>query len=305
MTATDYQLDFNGTIMGDGTAWDIVSWAGLEMFATHGSDVVLPTGWGAIPGSSYVDPRVVTIVVESVDPTNMLLLEAALLPPANVSPADLVPIRWKFPNREELRVFGRCSRRVRNRDLTTALGLTRLTFELEIPDPRAYAASALSGSLSVFVSGSSGFDLTVGAGVDIGFDLTVGAGVDIGFDLVGISGSGLLIAMNAGQVDTYPQMVFSAPTGLSSWSVTNQTTGQVFTVNQTVNVGETLIADMQAAATGSTSLPISLSGVSRYGSWQAPRIPLRLIPGANLLRFDVATGDPNAACLITWASAYL
>lgn len=305
MTATDYQLDFNGTIMGDGTAWDIVSWVGLEMFSTRGSDVVLPTGWGAIPGSSYVDPRVVTIVVESVDPTNMLLLEAALLPPANVSPADLVPIRWKFPNREELRVLGRCSRRIRSRDLTTALGLTRLTFELEIPDPRAYAAASSSGSLAVFVSGSSGFDLVTGAGVDIGFDLVTGAGVDIGFDLVGISGTGLLIATNAGQIDTYPQMYFSAPAGMSSWSVTNQTTAQTFVVNQTVNVGETLIADMQAAATGSTSLPISIGGVSRYGSWQAPRTPLRLIPGANVLRFDISVGDPNATCLITWASAYI
>ena len=305
MTASDYQLDFNGTVIGDGTAWDVVSWDGLEQFSTRGTDVVLPTAWGAIPGSSYVDPRVVTITVESVDPTNILLLEAALLPPANASPDSLVPIRWKFPNREELLVSGRCSRRARARDLTTALGLTQFTFELEIPDPRCYAATPSQVSLTVFVSGSSGFELSAGANVNLGFDLTVDATTNLGFDLVGASGSGLQTLTNAGQVDTYPIIAFSAPAGMSSWSVTNQTTGQVLTIVQTLNVGETLIANMVAAATGTADLPISLSGVSRYGSWQAPRTPLRLIPGPNVLRFDVAAGDLNATALVTASSAYL
>jgi hypothetical protein len=172
-------------------------------------------------------------------------------------------------------------------------------------DPRIYDATPLSNSLPVFVSGSAGIKLSLGAGVDLGTKMTLGAGVDIGLKLVGASGSGLVTCTNAGSVATYPVMTFSAPAGMSAWSVTNQTTGQVFTVVQSISAGESLIADMKAAATGRATLPISVSGASRYGSWQPPRTPFALVPGANVLRFDVATGDPNAACLISWQSATL
>ena len=306
MTAADYQLDFNGTIMGDGTAWDVVSWAGLEEWTTRGTDVVAPTLWGTIPGSTFVDPKVVTITVESVDPTNMLLLEAALMPPADNSATDLVPIRWKFPNREELKVSGRCSRRARNRDLAATAGLTRLTFELQIPDPRAYSAATTSYSIPVFVAGVAGWDSTAGTGVDAGWDSTAGTTVDAGWDsTVGAAGAGLANVTNSGTVNTYPVITFTAPAGMSAWSVTNQTTGQVLAFTQTLNTGESLIADMQIVATGKPGVPISIGGASRYGSWTAPRTPFVLIPGVNLLRFDVPTGDQNAAAALAVQSAYL
>jgi hypothetical protein len=95
-------------------------------------------------------------------------------------------------------------------------------------------------------------------------------------------------------------MTFSAPAGMSAWTITNQTTGQTFIVAQTLNVGETLIADMTIAATGKPGLPISIGGASRYASWTPPRTPFYLAPGANVIRFDVATGDPNATCLLQW-----
>jgi hypothetical protein len=306
MTAQDYQLDFNGTVIGDGTPWEVVEWGGLEEFTTRGSDVVAPQLWGALSGSSYVDPRVVTVVVESVNPVDVVLLEAALLPPGQASPDRLVSIRWKFPNREELKANGRCARRSRARDITTGLGLTRVVVELEFPDPRAYAASPSQASLTVFIAGTSGFDLTVGAGADRGFELAVDSGVNLGFDLVGVSASGLATLVNSGTVDTYPTFTFTGiGSGLQQWSVTNLTTGQTSTWVQQVNPGEQLIADMGSVATGSPGLPVSLSGVSRYGSWQPPRTPFRLQPGANLCRFDVASGDAASASLVVWSNAYL
>ena len=309
MSAADYQLDFNGTVIGDGTAWDVVEWGGMKEFTTRGSDVSIPNGWGSIPGNTYVNATTRVVTVESVNPVDILLLEAALTPPSNAAPDTLVPIRWKFPLREEFLCYGRCSRRAQPVSLTTALGLTQFTFELEFPDPRVYSAVLQQASLTVFTAGLSGFDLTAGAGADIGFDLTAGAGVDIGFDLTGTASTGLQTITNSGYVDTYPIITFSPATGISSFSVTNQTTGQTLTINQTLNAGQTLIANMQAAATstsgGTTGLPISIGGVSVYGSWQAPRIPLRLVPGANILRFDVNAGDTAATALVTASSAYL
>lgn len=305
MSASDYQLDFNGTVIGDGTAWDVVEWGGMKEFGTRGTDVPIPNAWGSIPGSSYVNAAVRTVTVESVNPVDILILEAALTPPSNAAPDTLVPIRWKFPLREEFLCYGRCARRSQPVSLTTALGLTRFTFELEFPDPRVYSAVLQQASLTVFVSTGGGLDLTVGAGVNLGFDLTVDSGTSLGFDLTGVVGSGLQTIINNGYVDAYPLIVFSPGLGISTFSVTNQTTGQTLTINQTLSPGQTLIADMPAAATGSGALPMSIGGSSVYGSWQPPRIPLRLVPGPNLLRFDVSSGDPGASALVTAPSAYL
>lgn len=305
MSASDYQIDFNGLVIGDGTAYEIMQISGLEDWSTRGSDVPIPNAYGSIPGSSFVNASVVTVVVESVNPPDMEILVATLSPPSNAAPDTLVPVRYKYPNSEERLRFGRCSRRGRVRDVPSTFGKTQLTFEVEFPDPRAYSAVLQQASLTVFVAGGSGFELTAGAGADIGFDLTVSSGADIGFDLTGTSSSGLQTITNSGYVDTYPIIVFSPATGISAFSVTNQTTGQTFTVNQTVNPGQTLIANMQAVATGNGALPLSIGGSTVYGSWVPPRLPLRIVPGANVLRFDVTTGDTAATALVSVPSGYL
>lgn len=304
--ASDYQLDFNGTIMGDGTTYDIVSWAGLEEFVTRNTDVMIPAGWGAISGASYVQPRVVTITVETVDPAAIAVLETVLVPPALSAPSTLGTIRWKFPNREELTARARCSRRGRPRNLTTALGLTSLTFELEVPDPRQYAYVPTTAVGTVFVAGGGGWELDQAATTNLGWDLTVGAGADLGWELVGSAGSGLVALVNSGDVETYPVFTFSAGTGLSQWSVTNQTTGVVASFLTPLASGQTLVADMAAAATSSgTVTPITVGGASRYAGWVAPRTPMALPPGTSLLRFDVQSGDPLATVAISAPSAYL
>lgn len=309
MTASDYQLDVNGTILGDGTAWEIKSWGGLEEFSSRGSDVPFPTAWGSIPGSSYVNSKFVQIVTESVDPSNVLLLEASLVPPQNAAPDALLPIRHKFPNREEMLMYGRIGRRARLRDEASTFGKTGFAFEMEFPDPRIYSAVLQQASLTVFVAGGAGFEYSIGAGANLGFDYTLDAGTNLGFDYTGTNSSGLQTITNLGYIDSYPIFVFAPATGISSFTVTNQTTGQVLTINQTVPAGQTLIADMMAAATsmssGAAALPMSIGGSSVYAGWQPPRTPFRLVPGPNVLRFDVAIGDSTATALITAPSAYL
>jgi hypothetical protein len=92
---------------------------------------------------------------------------------------------------------------------------------------------------------------------------------------------------------------------MSIYSVTNQTTGQVFSMVQSIGVGETLIADHQAAAIRSAGALVTVGGASRYGSWQPPRNPFRLAQGTNLVRFDVASGDQASTCLMTWSNTYI
>lgn len=309
MSASDYQIDFNGLVIGDGTAYEIMQVSGLEDWSTRGSDVPIPNAYGSIPGSSFVNSSVVTVTVESVNPPDMEILVATLTPPSNAAPDTLVPVRYKYPNSEERLRFGRCSRRGRVRDVPSTFGKTQLTFEVEFPDPRAYSAVLQQASLTVFVAGSAALDYTVGSGADLAFDYTVGSGADLAFDYTGISSSGLQTITNNGYVATYPRFVFAPATGISAFSVTNQTNGQVLTINQTLSPGQTLIADMQAAATsmagGTAPAPIAINGSSVYGSWIPPRIPMRFDPGPNVLRFDVTVGDTAASVLVTAPSAFL
>ena len=305
--AYDYQLDFNGLVMGDGTLYDVVDWSGLEEFSTRNTDTAIPAGWGAIGGSSFVDARVATIVVECLDPTAVVLLEAGLTPAPLSAPATLYPVRWKFPNREELVAYGRVARRSRPRTVTTALGLTQVTFELELPDPRAYAYVASNLSAPVYFAGTTVLDLATGSGGGLGFDLTVDATTNLGFDFGGIAPSGQVAATNAGDVETFPVVTFTVAGGLvGQWSLTNLTTGGVLALGGALNPGDTLIVDCRPVNTGATAItPVLLNGVSAFAYWQAPRVPLALVPGANLLQLDVQSGSGTLSGLVSWQSAYL
>jgi tail protein len=265
MTALDYQIDFNGTVLGDGTPWEVMSWAGLEEFTTRGSDIVLPTAWGAFPGSSYVDPKVVVITVESINPIDMLLLESALLPPQNSTPDTLVPIRWKFPNRDELMVYGRCSRRSRARDQASTLGLTRVTFEMEIPDPRCYSASLTQ--LSTSIATSSG-------------GLTFAAPAPFVFGTGGVGGT--VDAANAGTIETPYVIVFTGPLVAPTLEHTAQ--AKILSFTGTLAAGETLVVDSSART-------VMLNGTASRYSWLTIASQwFTLQPGSNGLKFSGASG---------------
>lgn len=303
--ASDYTVSFGGITIGNGTAIPLMNATGFEDLPdVRTDDVDLGYAWGETPGTDYSAGRDIVLdflILDSGSGDFFTTVEA-------VKAASIIGSETTMTFQLPGRVSRSISCRPRRRSIPVTpdyqfrYGLASIEFHAT--DPRIYDAAA-SNSLPVFVSGSAGFKMSLGAGVDLGVKMTLGAGVDLGLKFTGISGTGLVTCTNAGSVNTYPVMTFSAPAGMSQWSVTNQTTGQVFSVVQTLGAGETLIADMKSAATGRSSLPISISGASRYGSWQAPRTPFALVPGANVLRFDVTTGDPNAACLISWQSATL
>lgn len=305
--ATDYQLDYNGTVIGDGTTWDVTDWSGLEEWTSRNTDVVIPAGWGSLGGSAFVNPRVVTITVETVDPVAATLLETVLTPPPLSAPATLYPIRWKFPNREELTAQARVARRGRPRTITTALGLTSLTFELEIPDPRAYAYVPSSFTAPTYTSGTTALDLTAGSGADLGFDLATDSGVNLGFDFGGTAGTGLINVINSGDVETYASLQFTCTGGsVLQWTLTNQTTGIVSTFATTLNPGVVMVVDMKSVAAGSsTVVPVTISGGSAYSAWVAPRVPMAFPPGTSVLRLDVQSGSGTLSCQGTLQSAYL
>ena len=299
--ASDYQVVFGGFTIGDLTDYDVVEITGLEGHEVRSNDVVRPAGWGAIAQSAFVNPKLVDIQVEV--PADALLLqelEAAFVPPGLDAPAALVSTVFKFPGREEWLVQARCARRGRARNIQSEVGLTTVMIQLEVPDPRLYSSTLSSSAASAFVVAGGGFEFDQSSGVNLGFDFTVGSGANLGFDMTAVVGSGLVVAVNAGSVATFPTVSFTAASGMSQFRLSNLTTGEVADFVQTVNPGETFIVDWSPGAL----LPVSIGGASRYTSWQSPRVPIRLAPGSNQFRFDVLAGvSTGASALLQWRSA--
>jgi hypothetical protein len=299
--AADYQVVFGGFTIGDLTEYDIVDITGLEGLEVRSNDVVRPSGWGAIAQAAFVNPKVIDIEVECpADSTLIRALEAAFTPPALDAPAALVTTTIKFPGREEWQLKTRCARRGRSRNIQSELGLTTIVIQLEAPDPRLYSSTLSQASSPAFVVDGGGLELTAGSGANLGTDLTVDSGAALGVDLSAVVGSGLVTVINTGTVATFPTVTFTAPAGMSQFRLSNLTTGEVADFVQTVNPGEAFIVDW----TPDAALPVSIGGASRYSSWQAPRVALRIVPGSNLFRFDVFVGVASGAqALVQWRSA--
>ncbi len=305
--ALDYTIQFGGLTIGNGTTYQIMNIVGLEdMPDLRTSDVFIGYNDGETAGNDYVAGRTIHVDFVVFDsgvgdfPAKVEALKAAFSK-GSVETA----FTFQLPNRPQRSLQARCRRRLLPVNTEYQFKYGAGSVEFHATDPRIYE-TAVQYSMVVFVSGVAGWDATAGAGVDAGWDTTAGAGVDAGWDAtVGAVGTGLQNVTNAGTTNTFPVVTFSSPTGMSAWTLTNQTTGQVLSLVQTLNTGETLVADMQIAATGKTGIPVSVGGASRYGSWVAPRTPFVLVPGVNQLRYDVSVGDQNATASLLVQSAYL
>lgn len=175
-------------------------------------------------------------------------------------------------------------------------------------DWRKYDVNESTLLLGPYTVPSDGIDLTLDSGAGLGIDLSTGSGADLGVDFAGTPGAFPdAEALNAGTADTFPVVEFRGPSSssMTSFKVTNLTTGAVLQIDTTVNAGESLFADMRAAYGIAVGSPVTLGGVSRYGSWVSPRTPWHLDPGFNLLRFQVLAGTATgASARVTWRSAW-
>lgn len=307
MTLADFQASFNGLTIGLGTSYDIFSIEGVDDWQVRSNDQTLPNLWGAQAGGDFVEPRTIILGTQMV--TSLAVsaaLENAFLPPSQATPTTLQPLVFKVPDRPEVQVQCRVRRRGRARTPETELSQVRWLFELVAPDPRLYASAETVVVAGAYIADSSGIDSTTGSGATLAFDSTTGAGVDLAVDASGTVGGGGVSVSNAGNVDTFPAFTFATTASIATWTVINDTTGEQASFAYMLIPGHTIVADMAGVATGSTDPPVTLDGASNYAIWQSPRVPIRLIPGLNALRFVVTSGTTaGTTATITYRSAWL
>lgn len=129
--------------------------------------------------------------------------------------------------------------------------------------------------------------------------VTGGLGFAMGFPHgFGVASSGATVCTNAGNVETFPTIeVTAGGSGASDVGLTNQTTGDAWSITLTMAAGDVLAVDMG-------NRTVTLNGASRAAFVNRPPSAWwALQPGDNSVVLD-ATGSGTTAA-ITWRDAYL
>lgn len=299
LTFNDGNLDDNGVSWG----MDVEGWWGAP--DVRGSALDLPLRDGSHIADRYRSSRVVSvsggIVHADVDVTAAALdtLKGAL----DLVRTDGILIGYEADTPKMLTV-----RRQAAVDVLWVGSAVQWGTTLVAADWRKYSTTEQSVLLGPYTVPSDGLDLTLDSGVNLGLDESAGSGVDLGVDYTGTPGAWPDAEVsNGGTAVVYPVIEFRGPSSssMTSFRLSNLTTGDVVSIATTVNAGESLWADMGAAYGIRTGSPVTLGGVTRYGDWASPRTPFGLVPGANVLRFEVLAGtSTNASARVTWRSGW-
>jgi hypothetical protein len=290
---TDYQWRYGDLTLGRGTDYGIRAVSGLEDLSIRSGSIPTPRRDGSIQADHFVSSRDIVMeitVAGEKDSDARADALAALYAQFNRSD-DPISLSFKEPGYERRHIWARVIGRSVPRNPSSAF-LRASTFRLIAEDPRIYSVDKKTGIMDVYDSATGGFDLPV-------IDFPVNFDPSAATTEVNIN--------NAGDADAYPVItVFGPPTGtLTALEITNTRNGDVLDIDTTLVVDQILTIDMGAYITANGDDIISLDGSTRFGDWQTPRIPLRLAPGDNTLRFEITGTTTDAKASITMQDTWL
>lgn len=244
---------WSGLLIGDDTPYRVESIEGLEGWDIRTSDDELPRGDGSLRGIDLQTARQILIELKvggrQIEVESMMDILYRALVPQRDSDWELI---WRHP--------GRPLRMVRVRPTNLIRGLTweetvvnHQKFALIAADPRHYSASVHTVQIPPTMAQSES-------------------------DVIPTS------LLNEGNGNAYPVLRVEGPS--SGPSVTrvelqNITADLNVTVEAVLPMGSTLVADMEARATGAPRSVITIDGQSKYGGWVHPRNTFSLRPGEN------------------------
>lgn len=292
VTLADGQYAYRGTVFGKNTDYplSIAQIEGLEGFDTVVGDQPLPRGHGNVPGKHFAAARqlLAPFVIARDTRTDVETAVRALADLFLVSEEDLFDLEFKKQ--------GQPQRLVRCRPTRFGRGDTRLGLRadpkvlLAAPDPRIYSAEEHSVSVPVYAPSGGAVDYPIDYPIEWASGIAQQA-----------------VATNAGNADAYPLVRFYGPdTGtLTAVLLENLTTGEQLEISATVTSGQILAFDGTAYVTGNGDLVVGIDDASRYGDWEQPRVPFRLQPGDNDLRFTPTGSATSVPCVVTWRDTSL
>ena len=292
----DYQVEYNGLLMGKGTNFRIAKLDGLEDLNARVSDTSIPRADGDIAGLHTASGKqvVAEIFVHGDKDSQALRDDVQALHTAFQHRDQPLQFFWREPGfTDERFIWARPIRRAQARNPRTA-HLPGIMVAVKAADPRIYGDVQYNKNLTVYSASGGGMDFD-----EEEYPMEFAA-----------DASSEIIATNAGNANAYPLLRVYGPISgtVTEVTITNSTTNKTAVFATTILTGQILSADMRRIVTANTADDpyVALDGSTRYGDWELPREPFYLAPGDNALRFEVTGGtSTDALCVVTYRDTWL
>lgn len=280
----DYQVLFNGLIIGGNTQFGILSMDGLGLPDIRSGDVDFPRADGALAGVDYLNSRTLTFSLWVTGGSAGTLQDALLaLGTAFQVQRTEQPMQITLPNTPAGVTYGyQLNARPRKGSYSVdgdyAAGVATPVIQMVASDPRLYGSPMQAATTLLQVGG-------------VTYPLTYP------FAYTGSAGGNVSVT-NSGNYTTSGSMSIRGP--VVNPTVTNLTTGQSLSFTITLASTQTLEIDLTARSVllnGTANRRGTLSPTSSW--WQFP-------PGATDLVFTSDDSPITAATLtVNWSSAWL
>jgi hypothetical protein len=290
LLTADAQLEWRNTVLGSGTAFStkqIIGWWDLP--GQRGGNAPLPNRHGAFPGRKLSTERYVefhfktknTPRAEFPDAIDQLLQITA----PDEDPAEEA-LAVQLDGKPRL-CWARVHRRFIPTDKRYTVGYTEGLIVWEATDPRLYSINEETLSTNLATGSVSGLDFSSG-----GLDFS-GGGLDFG----GAQQNGVITALNAGHVPTWPAFDIIGPCTGPTITYSGRTLR--FKSDFVVLAGQTMTID-----TRPTWHTVEISGVSvRQNLIVDQWAPLQ--PGVSTpISFGAAVYDPASQLVARWRHAW-
>ena len=294
MALNDYEFSYNGLIFGGNNPIGVIEVTGMTDLAVGLGDSPIPRGSGDVPGLAVGLSKEIIFDLKTTGPKRSQELAdnlASALSAFSISQEPL-PLVFKEPGVDEALIYCRVLATTIPRSPTLTHAMRPFSIRLKASDPRVYSSELHQETLGIYNPSGGGLD----------FD------VDYGKEYVG-GPTNEKVLNNAGNSDAYPLLRFyGPPTGtITEVLVTNLTTGQTCEITAAILINQILEADMGRIVTvdpGGTPY-INIGGSNRYGDWTLPRTPFALVPGDNLLRYEVTGTSTDGLLVINHRDTWL
>ena len=238
-TLTDYQVEFNGFLLGPGTSYDIPPvWNFLDMAALKTMDQSRVWADGSWSGPDFADVLLPSMAVEVKGATQSAFTAAVQALQAAFAPNYVaVPLWVKLPGMPAMGIPAKTNKRNIPIDLTWNGNFSQAAVQWRCPDP-AWQSVPRSVTLSAAGSSVSGMVFPLFAPAS-GSYVQPGA-LDFGSTTVS-SSAGVLT--NSGNSPAWPVAVLSGPTTIPA---TIQVDGNAVTYSQPIPAGQTVTIDYKS-----------------------------------------------------------
>lgn len=284
LVTADWQMEYNGVALGDGSPFLVTQVEGLlDLPDIVSGDRQRLRRHGLIAGDDFTNGRVVQLTLEVSGNDSYSFSQAVdMLMDASAPGGSEIPLVFQIPG-----VAGSGKRRMNARPRRRSMPVGR-EFYYELPlavlefystDPRIYTNSLDSQVTSLPTAGGG-----------LGFNATAP------FTFGAVSVGGTLTLNNAGNFQTSPSIVLEGP--VTNPSIESLTADKTLSFTITLGVGETLEIDTE-------NRTVMLNGTSsRYNTLDSTAQWFTLAPGDNEVRYQASTITASTMT-ITWRSAWV